>query len=58
MLEQFKKLIKNRNGQKKSRKLKLLDNNIISIELVYRKKEEQLIKKYNIKKERVGQFIK
>lgn len=58
MLEQFKKLIKNRNGQKKSRKLKLLDNNIISIELVYQKKEEQLIKKYNIKKERVGQFIK
>ncbi|MFR2010782.1 MAG: hypothetical protein ACLS49_04615 [Christensenellales bacterium] len=58
MLEQFKNLIKNRNGQKKSRKLKLLDNNIISIELVYRKKEEQLIKKYNIKKERVGQFIK
>lgn len=58
MLEQFKKLIKNRNGQKKRRKLKLLDNNIISIELVYRKKEEQLIKKYNIKKERVGQFIK
>ena len=58
MLEQFKKLIKNRNGQKKSRKLKLLDNNIISIEVVYRKKEEQLIKKYNIKKERVGQFIK
>ena len=58
MLEQFKNLIKKRNGQKKSRKLKLLDNNIISIELVYRKKEEQLIKKYNIKKERVGQFIK
>lgn len=58
MLEQFKNLIKNRNGQKKSRKLKLLDNNIISIELIYRKKEEQLIKKYNIKKERVGQFIK